>query len=68
MYYFINSIIKLSGMIPDAKIGLQRTCRLIFLDIQFTELGIYTEKYKPFSIPVTGSPHEPDRYNREPVG
>lgn len=25
MYYFINSIIKLSGMIPDAKIGLQRT-------------------------------------------
>lgn len=39
MYYFINSIIKLSGMIPDAKIGLQRTCRLIFLDIQFTELG-----------------------------
>lgn len=41
MYYFINSIIKLSGMIPDAKIGLQRTCRLIFLDIQFTELGIY---------------------------
>ena len=31
MYYFINSIIKLSGMIPDAKIGLQRTCRLIFL-------------------------------------
>lgn len=67
MYYFINSIIKLSGMIPDAKIGLQRTCRLIFLDIQFTELGIY-RKYKPFSIPVTGSPHEPDRYNREPVG
>lgn len=35
MYYFINSIIKLSGMIPDAKIGLQRTCRLIFLDTRW---------------------------------
>ena len=33
MYYFIDSIIKLFGMISDAKIGLQRTCRLIFLDI-----------------------------------
>lgn len=25
MYYFIDSIIKLFGMISDAKIGLQRT-------------------------------------------
>ena len=48
MYYFINSIIKLSGMIPDAKIGLQRTCRLIFLDIQFTELVIYRKNISRF--------------------
>ena len=48
MYYFINSIIKLSGMIPDAKIGLQRTCRRIFLDIQFTELGIYRKNISRF--------------------
>ena len=49
MYYFINSIIKLSGMIPDAKIGLATsTCRLIFLDIQFTELGIYRKNISRF--------------------
>lgn len=48
MYYFIDSIIKLFGMISDAKIGLQRTCRLIFLDIQFTVLGINRKNISRF--------------------
>lgn len=48
MYYFIDSIIKLFGMIFDAKIGLQRTCRLIFLDIQFTVLGINRKNISRF--------------------
>lgn len=48
MYYFIDSIIKLFGMISDSKIGLQRTCRLIFLDIQFTVLGINRKNISRF--------------------
>lgn len=48
MYYFIDSIIKLFGMISDAKIGLQRICRLIFLDIQFTVLGINRKNISRF--------------------
>lgn len=35
-------------MIPDAKIGLQRTYRLIFLDIQFAVLGIYRKNISHF--------------------
>ena len=50
MYYFIDSIIKLFGMISDAKIGLQRTCRLIFLDIQFTVSLIPQHYYKIFFL------------------
>ena len=48
MYYFIDSIIKLPGTISDAKIGMNSTCRLIFLDIQFTVLGINRKNISRF--------------------
>ena len=55
-------------MIPDAKSRPATYLPAYIFRYSVYRIRYISEKYKPFSIPVTGSPHEPDRYNREPVG